>query len=489
MILNQVQPAMTDNTVYNMNMEHIIIDNLLALKNKTSLDLMVQSNMEAIAKSVTAFINTNGGSIILGMDANQTIMGIEDAGNEIRKIREHLRAHIKPTAPVSLDVMNYNGKDIILIHAWAGSRKPYQYQRIFYNRHNENTIIAGFEDINQIIEQRKEADSHWERLPIGAELTDLDTEEIKKTIEAYGKYTGNESITLDNESFLTQAGLLQAGKLTHACVLLFGKHPTHFIPQAKIRLTIYASKYPEERFILDDKYFEGNLFENSTGIFNYLDTVLEDNLKAIREGIINAIVHRNYYPVKSFLHISLFSDRTEISNLGSLPPEMTLADLRAEHPTVLQNPGIAFICFLRGYIELLGVGTLEMTNNCHVNNYIEPEWTCTVDTVTVVFQGVSHHQAVEGVIEGANKGAFEAFIKGAFGGTNEGITEGTKNKQKQLLVTIDQNPGIRVPGIEKLTKIPVKTIERYIKQLKAAHLIEFRGKSPQTGGYYLTIKN
>jgi predicted HTH transcriptional regulator len=83
-------------------------------------------NIANIAKVVTALINTQGGDLILGVDANKNIIGIDDAENEKKKIHKHLFAYIKPIPPVSLHVIHYNEKDIILINVWMGAQKPYQ---------------------------------------------------------------------------------------------------------------------------------------------------------------------------------------------------------------------------------------------------------------------------------------------------------------------------------------------------------------------------
>jgi len=65
-------------------------------------------------------------------------------------------------------------------------------------------------------------------------------------------------------------------------------------------------------------------------------------------------------------------------------------------------------------------------------------------------------------------------------------TKGVKDKLKILLSAITAKEGMRVPYYEEMTKISIKTLERYIKQLRDANLIEFKGEAPQTGGYYVT---
>src|SRR6185436_8785971 len=137
---------------------------------------------------------------------------------------------------------------------------------------------------------------------LGAELTDLDTAEIKQTIKLYKEYKKEAKIE-DVEDFLIQVGLLQNGNITNACMLLFGKNPIRFIPQSRIRLTLYPSKTSGNQLI-DDKMFEGNVFKNIIAIFEYLDIIYGKTLTvkgllrtdkpnypvlALREGILNAI--------------------------------------------------------------------------------------------------------------------------------------------------------------------------------------------------------
>ncbi|MFL0223379.1 ATP-binding protein, partial [Tenacibaculum maritimum] len=97
------------------------------------------------------------------------------------------------------------------------------------------------------------------------------------------------------------------------------------------------------------------------------------------------MVHRDYNSVNGFLQVSIFSDRTKIANYGSLPEGITLKDLRREHNSILRNPDIAKICFIRKYIEMLGSGTLRMINDCKKNKFKTPSWKQKNNITTVVF--------------------------------------------------------------------------------------------------------
>src|SRR5690606_6599153 len=111
---------------------------------------------------------------------------------------------------------------------------------------------------------------------------------------------------------------------------------------------------------LGDRILKGSLFENIKEALEYLEIVygksieVNDNIRkeksnypqlAIREALMNAIVHRDYNSVNSFVQVDVFSNRTEISNYGRLPKGIKISDLKREHNSILRNPDIAQMCF------------------------------------------------------------------------------------------------------------------------------------------------
>lgn len=401
---------------------------------------------------------------------------------------------IKPIAPISAQVIQYKKKELILISVWEGAKKPYQYRGKIYTRENDATKLSSVDNLTALIKDRKNADFHWERRAVlGATLQDLDTEQINETISYYKAYRADVNIA-DAEDFLIQMGLMQNGNITNACVVLFAKKPTRFIPQSKIRLTIYPSTISGDNF-LNDKIFDGNIFNNITAILNYVDitfgksitinAVLRNErynypLVAIREGLLNAMVHRDYNSVNGFLQISIFSDRTEIANYGGLPTGIKISDLKKEHSSILRNPDIAQICFIRKYIEMLGSGTLRMISDCKKNGFRVPVWTDKENITTVMFPALT---AVSKSNEGVNEGVSEGVNKLNFAEESEGVN----SEINALYEAIEKMPGLKVPALAELLNKGVSTTERYIKKLKAANYISFVGV-PKTGGYFIKKK-
>ena len=474
-----------------------IIENLLQQKQGVRLEFKAKPNIDAIAKSITSFINTQGGDLVVGIDDNKIVLGIENAQQQSIAIQDALVELIKPTAPISVQVINYEKKEVILISVWEGAKKPYQYKGAIYNRIGKITKTTNLEKLANLISQRKKADFHWERMPVlGAELTDLDIVEIKQTIKLYQEYKKDAKIE-DVEDFLIQVGLLQNGNITNACMVLFGENPIRFIPQSRIRLTLFPAKTSGNQFI-DDKMFEGNIFKNITAIFEYLDIVYGKNLivkgllrtdkpnypvLALREGILNAIVHRDYNSVKGFLQISIYSDRTEISNYGALPDGITVADLKVEHNSILRNPDIAQMCFYRKHIEMLGTGTQRMIRDCKENKFNVPVWKQNNNITSVTFPDVAHNRKDKSSSDAVNDAVNDAVKKGIIDTISDTVNDALIDAVK----VIKTNKSASILEIMESTGKSNATAKRYLQILREVGLVEFKGAA-KTGKYHLTAK-
>ena len=472
-----------------MDNNSLIIDNLLQQAVCDSIELKASAKLDSIAKDITAFINGHGGDLILGVDENKNIIGIENAQQYATDIQTYLVENIVPVAPISVFPIFYKNKELVLISVWEGAKKPYSFKQVIYNRFGNNTVVAKNTEILSLIENRKKADFNWERMPVlGTELEDLDIYEIQRTIELVKKRDSQRTF-IDEEDFLIQQGLMLNGNITNACIVLFGKNPTRFIPQSKIRLTVYPDKNATNTF-LEDRFFEGNIFSNITSVFTYLDALYAKTIRiegiqrtekknypeiALREGILNAIVHRDYKSANGFLQISIFSDRTEISNFGSLPEGITVADLKKEHPSILRNPDIANICFIRQYIEMVGSGIIRILSECKKNGFKMPKWSDKNNILLLTFPGVSHlvNEGKNFRYEGSNEGVIINI---------EGINEGTKKILINTLSYISKNPMVKTSDIEGYINKSNASTERYLKILRENNYIEYVGAN-KTGGY------
>ena len=451
--------------------DNIIITNLLKLSESERLEFKAALDKSNIARVITSFINTQGGDLLIGIKDDKTVSDIHLTEQDRKDLETFLIDVIKPTAPIYTRIETYKRKNILLISVWEGANKPYYFNNTIYTRRGAETIVSKGISIDNLLEERKTSEQRWERQAVlGATLNDLDLAEVNKSIDAYKSYSTDSTIT-DSESFLINRGLIVNGNITNACMVLFGKNPIRFIPQSRIKLAVHSGSTSGDTFI-ENKVFENNIFRNIETVLAHFDSIIGKEIKiegafrtekkrypvkALREGLLNAIAHRDYSDLKGFLTISIYSDRLVISNYGGLPKELTVRDLKIEHNSILRNPDIAQMCFYRRYIEMLGTGTLRMIRECKAEGFRTPKWVNNNNILELTFSGIKHQY--------------------------EGVNEGVIDELSLLYHQIEKHPGKKANELNEQINKSIATTERYLKILKEQGFIEFRG-APKTGGYY-----
>jgi ATP-dependent DNA helicase RecG len=156
---------------------------------------------------------------------------------------------------------------------------------------------------------------------------------------------------------------------------LFGKDPNKFYPNIKVKIGRFGTTDADLRF---QEVLEGNILEllkqvpemlnlkflTRPIIFEGLRRIEKDSYPtaAIREMLLNALVHRNY--IGSMIQIRVYDDKLTIWNEGNLPEGMTIASLKGHHVSRPRNPLIADVCFKAGFIDSWGRGTLKIFEAC-----------------------------------------------------------------------------------------------------------------------------
>lgn len=475
-----------------------IIENLLANKKDKNLRLFDSLNELELGKTLCGFLNGSGGDVILGISVDKKILGTEKIWENI--VQQDVINKLTPSAPVSSNIISFLNKNVLLISVWPGAKKPYSFQGKIYVIESGATKLAVSKDLKALSGNRKISEFHWERqVVLGAEIEELDHQEIKKTITDYLKL--NPSINkLSEEDFLVKTGLMKGGSLTNAAIILFGNNPVRYLPQCKVRATVYNST-KGGKLILFDRIYDSNLFRNIQSIWDFFDTqirrsssitgLLRKNKRlpiiALREGLLNALIHRDYSKVSSTVNIEIFPEKLVITNTGRLLEVMTVKDLKKDHGSILRNPDIAYICYVRRYIEMLGTGTLRMMANCKENDYPLPAWKTKGDNLELTLTGISHRITHDGVSDGVSDGVNKVINDGVSDGIIDGVSDGVKKELVLIVQLLVGTEGINADGIVKEIGKSKPTIERYLKTARDLNMIKFKG-APKTGGYFLTGK-
>jgi ATP-dependent DNA helicase RecG len=362
------------------------------------------NHLNAIGKTVCAFLNTKGGTLLVGVADNREIIGVKDAEQLTETIKEHLLKNISPLSSWSINAVEVDNKKIIAIDVPQGSDNPYAYTNGIFVRKGAASIAADNEEISRLINQRHLEGGRWERLPaLGFEIDDLDLNEIKQTAteailrQRYKFENPNDPLTV-----LEQLGLVSNGMILNSAVVLFGKNPALRYPQIRVKAARFKGESVLAPFI-DNRTFEGHAFALVEQIGKFIQThnPISSQLptkgfqrsdksaypwEALREAILNAIVHRDYAAFDGSISIGIYDNRIEIWNSGSLPNGMTVSDLKKEHPSRPHNPDIANVFFLRGQIERWGIGTRQIVARCVEAGLPEPEWRDASGGVTIIIR-------------------------------------------------------------------------------------------------------
>jgi ATP-dependent DNA helicase RecG len=346
---------------------------------------------EVIAKTVCGFLNREGGRLLLGVSDRGQLAGVADADLLTRRIESQLPSLISPPALWTVERMRVEGRDIVIVEVSEGMDKPYVTGGAIYFRRGERIVPANRNEISELIQNRAEASQRWERrIAMGADRVDLDDKLIQETTRMAVKSQRWQGSPNDIEGFLHALGLVSFGGVTNAALLLFGKQPSRLLPQARVRLLVLPEGKTGNQYSLD-KTFDACVLQIAEQIpaaleahaggvasrFSEKNWQREDRslypITALREGVMNALVHRDY-DANGSITISLLPEELQISNPGPLPNGLTPADLKRDHPSVPRNPDIAHVFFLRGLIEKIGRGTQRILEDCRKVGLRDPRW-------------------------------------------------------------------------------------------------------------------
>jgi len=175
------------------------------------------------------------------------------------------------------------------------------------------------------------------------------------------------------------------GKLKNGAMLLFAKNPQrHFINHC-----VRIGRFKTETTIIDDKWAKGNLFQQFEETINILkqfisvryeikdfqrEDIWDYPIPALREAVLNALTHRDYFNIANFILIKVYDDHIWFSNPGGLPEGISIEELKKPHGSFLRNPLIAKVFYLAGFIEQYGSGTVRMVEWMKEAGLPEPEY-------------------------------------------------------------------------------------------------------------------
>ena len=356
------------------------------------------SKLKQILETLSAFSNGKGGKVLVGIDDNGCINGADIGRNTIENLANEIKRNSDPPLFPSITVEEHDKKKIISIGVKESPIKPvFAFDRAFkrVGKTNQRLTSSEIRELSRI----GVGYCYSAQIVKDATIDDINTGSIEKFVGKARERRGW-SVDYTNEGdFLTKMGLVNQDGITIAAILLFGKNPQRFIIQSEARCGRFKGRKPLE--FEDFDVISGDIITQVEDLLKSikknmkLEVKIEDKperterweypLSAIREGIINALCHRDYGETSN-VQVRIFDDRLEIWSPGRLPPGVTVDKLRDEHESIPPNPLIAKPFFLIGYIENWGTGTNRIIQECVGYGLPEPEFKETGTSFVITFR-------------------------------------------------------------------------------------------------------
>lgn len=275
---------------------------------------------------------------------------------------------------------------------------------------------------------------------------------------------------------LTHLHLLYEGQPTNAALLLFGRDLQRYLPSAEIRCMHFHGT-EIQRPVPFYRIFKGTVFEQVDMAVDFVMSKLNRSVgtraesnqapvryeippDVIREAIVNAIAHRDYTSAGA-VQVSVFADRVEVWNPGTLSAPLTTESLRHPHGSIARNHRLCEALFLASYIEKYGTGTLMMIRESLAHDLPEPDFAQRGGEFTAV---IWRDWLTAQVLAGYN----------------------LNDRQLQAIVYLKSHTVITNADYQKAVGCPQRTATRDLNELANKGVLELMGKG--RGASYRLLK-
>ena len=338
-----------------------------------------ESLSASFAREVVALANTAGGRILLGVADDGSVKGTPDS-NELRARIQDIARNCDPPVKVLVERV---GK-VTAVTVRESNAKPVQCRDGFFWRQGAVTQKLSRNEIREFF--RAEGSIRFDLSPCPAFRypEDFDEEKYLKWLHLSG-ISGRprtEDVLINIEAAEHAAGRLL---FRNAGVLFFAKDVRHFFNQAYI--TCLLAKGDDKARVLDRKDFDGGIVADIEDAMRFIERntrtawrieglrredIPEYPMKALREAITNAVMHRDWFMEGANVFVELYTHRIEVSSPGGLPKGMKLADLGRK--SIRRNALVADLLHRIEFIEKAGTGIRRMRGEAREQGCPEPEF-------------------------------------------------------------------------------------------------------------------
>ena len=349
-----------------------------------------------IKKEIVAFANTYGGKIYIGINDNGESIGLINAEKDLESLTGMINDGINPSLMEysRVKIEKYDDKNIIVVDIQSAPNKPYYLadkglkSSGVYLRHGSSSIPASDEIIKRMIFEHSGL-RFEEMISKNQNLTFDYLEKKFNDNNIYFEKNKYKILNIINENNLyTNLGLLLSDQCSYTikCAIFNGTNKIEF---------------------KDRKEFKGSLLKQVDDLFEYFDLFNKISGKIVglqridtpdyptyclREGLLNAVIHRSYYFDSSIL-VSLYDDKFEIVSMGGLIDGITIDEI-FKGISSSRNPNLANIFYRLKYVESYGTGIGRIMDSYEKYNK-KPLFNATENTFSIILPNINYHEKKE----------------------------------------------------------------------------------------------
>ena len=353
----------------------MIIKNLIGETTEYDKKLKLEiKRPKSWCKSVSAFANTYGGSLIFGISDDNKVIGLESPDKDAEVISEIIKSRLDPIPEFKIRFQKEEDRVLLIVDVLKGEETPYYYS-------GDGVLEAYVRMGNESV---KASSIELKRLVLRGRNTTFDSQNslykvedyaFSKLRERYKKWTGQ---SFDDKDLISFGLATEDGYLTNAGALIADESPIRY---SRVFCTRWngLTKSGGTMDALDDAEYSGSLIsliENGEGFIkrnaktmwrktaNSREELPEYVERSYHEALVNAIAHRDYLVNGSEVHIDIYDDRMEIYSPGGMPDGSIIQDRDPTTvPSTRRNPVIADVFNRLGYMERKGSGFAKILDN------------------------------------------------------------------------------------------------------------------------------
>lgn len=372
--------------------DNTFIDALLSQKGgNVRLKLMAEYDAETIMRTICAYLNNEGGWIVVGVEKGGAMTAI-DTEKVLEDIQRNTTQKIKPLPLVYIHEEDYQDGKVVLVTVMKGGLPPYSYDSVYYIEQKEKIVRPDPDNVNLLLRKAMTTASSWEKSTcLDAEWEDLNPDLLEEVFEN-GIRKGRAYLHNNSpEKFLGNLGLIDTPFVKNGAMALFGLEVCRFLPQCRVRIQVMLKGVMADRYE-DMMVMEGNLLELSKRVNEYFRNRLpmvgefhqeewdrkdysEYPQEVLDEAVTNALIHRDMSDTSGEILIFIYKDRIEIINPGEMPENLVKKKYLVQpHISTLRNPQMAEVFYIDGKMEKTGRGLALIHDRMNELNRRLPEW-------------------------------------------------------------------------------------------------------------------